>query len=339
MVNRIWPTKAWSTADPASLGFQQEKLAHLNQIINAKYRNINGIIIVRHGQIAYEQYFNNTQPTDTHHVASVTKSITSALIGIAIDQGYLEGVEQKVLDFFPEVTARPGDTHKRALTIRHLLTMTAPFAWKGYEPLDRLRRQQDWVGYIFKALSRNGRFGKFQYSTASTHLLSVILTRTTGMCAQLFANEHLFGPLGMHKIPDHQMTSFTLEEMFGKEITGWPKDPAGNTTGGWGLTLTPRDMARFGYLYLNGGRWDGQQIISKQWVEDSTTIQAKDYGYLWWILKAKDIPTFAALGSGGNMICCVPEKNLLIAIASKITRKPHNPWQLLEDSILPAIKE
>ncbi len=331
-----WPTTAWRTADPSSLGLQPENLTQLERAITSQYRNINSLLIVKNGYIVYEKYFNNTRPGDTHHVASVTKSFTSALIGMAIAAGNIVSVEEKVLDFFPEVKVHPADTQKRALTIRHLLTMTAPFAWKGYEPLDRLRRQKDWVGYIFNALSRNGRFGKFQYSTASTHLLSVILTRTTGMCAQLFANEHLFRPLGMREIPDHEMTTFTLEEMFGKNIAGWPKDPHGNTTGGWGLTLTPRDMARFGFLYLNRGMWDGQQIVLESWVDASTTRQTEHYGYLWWLREANGVFTYAALGAGGNVICCVPDKDLIVVIASKIIRKPRDPWQLLERFILPA---
>mgnify|MGYP002713011125 CR=1 FL=1 len=332
-----WPTKEWRTADPASLGLQPAKLTQLERAITSQYRNINGLLIVKEGQIAYEKYFNKTRPGDTHHVASVTKSVTSALIGMAIDAGNIASVEQKVLDFFPEIEVQPTDTQKRALTIRHLLTMTAPFAWKGYEPLDRLRRQKDWTAYIFKALSRNGRFGKFQYSTASTHLLSVILTRATGMCAQLYANEQLFRPLGMREIPDHEMTSFTLEDMFGESIAGWPKDPDGNTTGGWGLRLTPRDMARFGFLYLNRGLWDDQQIISESWVTASTARQAEHYGYLWWLREANGLSTYAALGAGGNVICCIPAKDLVVVIAAKVIRKPRDPWQLLEHYILPAI--
>lgn len=130
------------------MGMRPDKLLELDKALNAQYKSINGIIIVRNGYNVFERYNNGFGPDDTHHpVASVTKSFTSALIGIAIDAGYIGDVDQKVLDFFPEYIPGADDFQKRAISIRHLLAMTAPFAWKtgakGYEPLDRLRRQRD----------------------------------------------------------------------------------------------------------------------------------------------------------------------------------------------------
>jgi CubicO group peptidase (beta-lactamase class C family) len=313
-------------------------------MIHAQHKNITGFIIVRKGYIAFERYYQEYGPQDTHNVASVTKSFISALIGIAFDAGYIDSADQKVLDFFPEYVPAANDFQKRAITIRHLLKMTAPIAWKttnrmGFEPLDRLRRQRNWVSYILKLLGQGGTLGKFQYCTAGVHLLSAILTRTTGMSAREFANQHLFCPLGIPTIPDHEMQSFQLDDIFGKNVTGWIKDPQGHTIGGWGLTITPRDMARFGYLYLNAGVWEAQQIISKSWIEESTTPNQNDYGYLWWLREEAGIRVFSALGAGGNVICCIPEKDLVVAITSKIIRKPRDRWSLFEKCILPAIKE
>ncbi len=174
-----------------------------------------------------------------------------------------------------------------SITIRHLLTMTAPFAWKtragsrGYEPLDRLRRQRDWVKYILNLMGRNGQPGSFQYNSLGPHLLSAIITRAAGMCAREFANERLFRPIGIREIPDHEMKSFDKDNVFGKNVTGWIKDPQGVTVGGWGLTITPRDMARFGFLYLNRGIWDNARIISETWIDESTAPNSNGYGYNW----------------------------------------------------------
>ncbi len=343
-IRDYWPTQGWRTADPAFVGIDPEMLTDLEQLIKSQFRNINGIVIVRKGHIAFESYYNGYSALDTHNVASVTKSVTSALIGIAIDAGNINSVDQKVLEFFPEYVPSANEFQKRAITIRHLLTMTAPFAWKttdriGFEPLDRLRRQRDWVQYILSLLGRSGQLGKFQYSTAGAHLLSAIITRSTGMCAREFANQRLFKPLGMREIPDHEMDSFQLDDVFGKNVSGWIKDPQGNTTGGWGLTITPRDMARFGFLYLNRGVWDDKQVISEAWIDESTAPNANNYGYLWWLREEGSIHIYSALGSGGSVICCIPKKDLVVAIASKIIRKPRERWLLFERCILPAIKD
>lgn len=337
-----WPTQEWRSADPASVGMEAEKFTVLEQMVKSQFRNINGMVVVRKGYIVFERYYNGYGPLDTHHVASVTKSFLSALIGITIDAGYIQSADQRVLEFFPDHVPAPDATQKRAIAIKHLLTMTAPFAWKqrlNYEPLDRLRRQRDWVTYILNLLGQNGQIGKFQYCTAGAHLLSAIITRATGKCAREFANERLFQPLGMREIPDHKMKSFQVDDVFGKNVTGWISDPVGNTTGGWGLTITPRDMARFGFLYLNRGVWNGKQVVSETWVDESTTLNSNGYGYLWWLREQDGIFAYSALGSGGNVICCIPEKDLVVAIASKIVSKPHDRWLLFEKCIIPAIRD
>jgi CubicO group peptidase (beta-lactamase class C family) len=337
-----WPTQEWRRADPAAAGMDVKKLADLEATIGRQYPNTNGVVIVRKGYIVFEKYYNGCTPQDTHNVASVTKSVLSALIGIAIDAGYIKSVEQKVLEFFPEYVSAPGEIQKRTITLKHLLTMTAPIAWKkvdssGFEPLDRLRRQKDWVKFVLDMLGRNGQPGRFQYSTAGAHLLSAVITRATGVCAREFANERLFRPLGMKEIPDHSMGTFSLDDVFGKNVRGWIKDPTGNTTGGWGLTLSPADMARFGFLYLNRGVWDGRQVISEKWIDESLALNANKYGYLWWLREAGGDFAFAALGDGGNVICCIPQKDLVVAIASRLIMKARDRWPLIEECIVPAV--
>jgi CubicO group peptidase (beta-lactamase class C family) len=350
-----WPTHEWRTADPEAAGMDPEKLKELESMIKYQYSNINGIVIVRKGYIVFERYYNGCAPLDTHHVASVTKSVISALVGIAADAGYIKSIDQKVLDFFPEYVPDAFNICKRTVTIRHLLTMTAPFpfSWKegdrrGHEPLDRLRRQRNWIMYILNLMGQNGQPGRFQYYTAGAHLLSAIITRTTGMCAREFANERLFRPIGMREIPDHTMKSFGLDDVFGNSLTGWIKDPDGNSVGGWGLTLTPRDMARFGFLYLSRGIWDDKRIISETWIDKSTDVLTaldpkgngcNGYGYLWWLREEGGSLVYSALGDGGNVICCIPGKDIVVAIASRIISKPLDRWPLFEKYIIPAAIE
>ena len=335
-----WPTTEWITRSPESLGMDNTKIMELDRQLSTQYKNINGIMIIRNGYSVFERYNNGFGPYDTHNVASVTKSFISALIGIAIDKGYIKDVDQKVLSFFPEFPKDTQNIQKRAITLRNLLTMTTPFPWNTnslmQEPLDRLRRQKDWVKYILTTLGQKGIIGKFQYSSAGVHLLSAIISKTTGMNAREFANIHLFRPIGINEIPDHEMKSFTIDDVFGKNMKGWIKDPSGITTGGWGLTITLRDMARFGFLYLNNGKWENSQIISKKWVGESTTPYTEEYGYLWWVKNLGNLRTFTAAGFGGNIIFCIPEKDLVIVIASKLEKNPKHRDTLIENYVIPS---
>ncbi|MNM55079.1 6-aminohexanoate-dimer hydrolase [compost metagenome] len=334
-----WPTSEWQTAEPSALGIDSDKLSGLEPVIKSEYSNINGIVVIRNGCMAYERYYNGYCPDDTHHVASVTKSLISALVGIAIDAGYITHEDQKVLDFFPEYVPESSDTHLQEITLRHLLTMTAPYAFEDWnEPLDKLCMQPDWVKYTLDILGQKGSIGAFKYSTAGAHLLSAIITRSTGRSAREFAGEHLFKPIGMREIPDYEMKSFGFEDLFGQNVRGWVHDPNGISTGGWGVTLTPRDMARFGLLYLNHGKWDHHQIISERWIEKSIAMNSNTYGYLWWLREEDGIFAYSALGDGGNVICCIPSLNLVVAIASEFTMNARDRWTLIKECIIPAVK-
>jgi CubicO group peptidase (beta-lactamase class C family) len=340
MQRNYWPTTEWQVADPETLGMDSEMLSALEPVIKSSYSNINGIVVVKNGYIAYERYYNDYEPDDVHHVTSVTKSIISALIGIAIDAGYINNVDQKVLDFFPEYVPNAADRQKREITIRHLLTMTAPYPFEDWhEPLDKMCLQPDWVKYTLDMLGQKGSIGAFKYSTAGVHLLSAIITRSTGKSAREFANQHLFKSICMKEIPDHEMKAFGFEDLFGKNVKGWVKDPHSNSTGGWGLTLSTRDMARFGFLYLNGGIWDDNQIVSKTWIEESTETNSNKYGYLWWLFEEAGVFAYSALGDGGNVICCIPEKDLVVAIASEFIINPRDRWTLIKEHIIQAVIE
>ncbi|MFC9539720.1 serine hydrolase domain-containing protein [Lysinibacillus sp. NPDC056959] len=327
----------WHTVKAESIYMNNEKLSKLEHTIKSDYNNINGIVIIRNGNLAYEKYFNGKSPDDCHHVASVTKSVLSALIGIAIDKGYIKSVEEKVIDFFPKYIS-DANKQKQQITIRHLLTMTVPYPYEDWhEPLDILCQQQDWIKYTLDIIGEKGELGAFKYSTAGAHLLSAILTKSTGKSARAFANEHLFKPLGMKEIPNNKMNAYGFDDLFGKNVKGWVHDPNGQSTGGWGLTLTTRDMARFGYLYLNNGVWDNKRVLSETWIRDSKEMNSNNYGYLWWLRQEDGLSTYSAIGDGGNMICCIPKMNMVVAISSEFIVNPRDRWPLIKEYIIPAV--
>ncbi|MFC4098134.1 serine hydrolase domain-containing protein [Paenibacillus xanthanilyticus] len=331
---------SWPTPDPAAVGMDTRKLAGLEAVIASEYANINAVVVARNGALAYERYWRGVSPDHPHHVASVTKSVLSALIGLAIEDGHIRDVDQKVLEFFPAYRPAADNGVIANITIRHLLTMTAPYPFEAWrEPLDQLCMQPDWAAYTMGKLGRGGNIGDFKYSTSGAHLLSVILTRSTGSSAREFANERLFRPLGMREIPAYGMTAYGFDELFGHAVRGWVEDPSGHSTGGWGLTLTPRDMARFGLLYLNQGRWGDAQILSPAWIDASTAVNAHGYGYLWWVREEDGRRAFMALGDGGSAICCLPDYGIVVAITSEFMPQPRDRWGLIKEHILPAVAD
>jgi len=234
-------------------------------------------------------------------VDSVTKSITSVLTGIAIDKGYIKSLRQPVLDFFPDRKIANLDNRKKKLTIEHLLTMRTGFCRDfehGEQQLDDMRRTNDWVQYMLDQPLLTEPGTEFAYCTGGTHLLSAIITRATGMNELEFARKHLFEPLGINDII-------------------WPADPAGNNTGGFDLYLQSLDMARIGYMLLNGGLWEKKQIVSKKWIEQSTRFVPLDdnerYGYLWW--SPDENPDLVeARGRGGQRIIFSSQRNIVLVM-------------------------
>ncbi|HDR7968897.1 serine hydrolase domain-containing protein [Bacillus pacificus] len=303
----------------------------LDQIIQEEYGNVNGMLVVQKGNVIFEKYYKGHGPDDAFHVASVTKTIISALIGICIDKGYIKSVDQRVIEFFPEY-----NVHSSEITVEDLLTMTAPHPFVDWqESLEELCTQKDWIEYTLNRIGQGGEIGFFKYSSAGAHILSAIITNATGKSAREFANEYVFQPLGMREIPNYNMKAFGFDDLFGKDVKGWVHDPNGISTGGWGLTLTVKDMAKFGQLYLNEGTHNGKQILSTPWIKESTTMNQNQYGYLWWLREEAGIFSYCATGDGGNVICCIPEKELVVVIASEVIPNARDRWELIVKYILP----
>lgn len=304
----------------------------LSDVIKTSYENINGIIVSKGSNVIFEEYYNNTSAETKHHIASVTKSVMSSLIGIAIDKGFINSVEDKISDFFSEYK-------NHEIKLKHLLTMTAPYPYEPWkEPLETLSKQPHWLPYILENIGKGGEIGPFKYSTASAHLLSIILEKSTGLSSRAFANDHLFNKIDVEQIPDYSMEQFGFDELFGSKVRGWVKDPDGYSTGGWGLNLSVREMSSFGQLYLNNGMFNGEQIVSKSWVEASTLGHSNGYGYMWWLIEEEELSAYAAIGDGGNMICVIPKYDLVVAIASSFMINSKDRLELIKEYILKLIR-
>ena len=301
----------------------QEKIKRLEQSVRENYGNTTGILLRKNGETVYEGYFNGYTADNAAHLFSVTKSVFSILIGIAIDRGEIKSVDERVLAFFPDYAIPTGEKTIQHITIRHLLTMTAPYRY-DMEPYEEFFASLNPIVSALDYLGGDAPVGEFHYSAiGGTHILSGILTRATGKSALEFATEHLFAPLGIDVPRDIALHS--AEEhaavMNDKATRGWVVDPQGNNMASWGLFLSPREMARIGQLVLNGGIWEGRRIVSEKWITESTREQSRcaqwgnlAYGYLWWII---DEDSFAALGDGGNVIYGNKRKNMVIALAAQ----------------------
>ncbi len=321
-----------------------EKIKELEKTINSDYSNITGIVVQKNGIKLYEKYFNGYTPDNSIHVYSVTKSIFSALIGIAIDKGHIKSVDQKVLDFFPNYTVKTGEKTIQGVTIKNLLTMTAPYKYKT-EPYEKFFASLNPIQDALDLLGGEESIGEFNYSAiGGTHILSGILVRATGQSILDFAAENLFSPLGINVT--HNVVLHNKEEhiavMNDKNTSGWVVDPQGINTAGWGLFLTPVDMAKIGQLYLGGGMWNGEQIVPAGWIDESTKEHSRwgelSYGYLWWIIDDKE-HIYAALGDGGNVIYVNTNKKMVISIASLFIPDAKDRIGLIIERIEPTFED
>jgi len=328
-----WPTIGWKTSTPELQGMDSTKLSIAVEFIQSRLPNVYSLLVVKNGYLVYEKYFYIGSVSRSAEIRSVTKSITSTLIGIALEKGYINSVDQKLIEFFPEYYTDGLDPKKKEISLENLLTMSAGFQWNERGPISR---EWEWSPDRMKftiQLPLENRPGKvFEYNTSASHLLSGILTKTTKISTLDFANQHLFKPLGI-------------------SVNSWRQDLQDYYYGGYGLKLTARDLAKIGYLYLNNGYWSGRSIISEYWVKESTKQQihafnspiygAFGYGYQWWVKKVDGYNSFRALGRGGQFIVVVPELDLVIVVTSD-PAPPHPPtwihYSPLFDLVAGAVK-
>ena len=314
------------------------KWKKLEKVIKDDYKNMTGIVVMKDNNILYENYFNGHMQDDSIHIASVTKSITSILIGIAIKQGYIKSVHQKLLEFFPDYVLKRGENTIQKITIQNLLTMTAPYKYKS-EPYTKVYSSEDWTKSALDLLGGKGIIGDFKYSTVGMQVLSGLLVNATGKSILDFAAENLFEPLNITLPKSKTIKNKTEYLAFLNDTysSGWIVDSKGVHTGGWGIALKSKDMAKIGQLYLNKGVWNNVELLSSKWIEDSTKVSSSwgelSYGYLWWILE----DAYAAIGDGGNIIYVSPEKELVVAITSTFKARAKDTTEFIRKFILPLL--
>ncbi len=292
----------WKHSPPEAQGIDSLGLIEVVRRIRDDDIGLHSLIILRNGHAVLELYRHPYDRDVLHNVKSVTKSVMSAMVGVALDRGMLGGLDQPVIDLLPDDVTDGMDARKRSITLRHLLTMTSGLDLDENGPiLEDIFSSDDWVAATFARPMTEDPGRRLVYCTALTHVMSVILSRVGGQSLLALCEKHLFRPLGMGAVQ-------------------WKQGPDGHYFGGSQLFMTPRDMARIGLLFLNGGRWDGNQVVPGDWVRDSTSDHmagiAADagYGFWWWRIPTMD-DAYMASGWGGQGIYVFPRHNM-VAVAT-----------------------
>jgi CubicO group peptidase (beta-lactamase class C family) len=305
-----WPTDGWRTSAPEAQGMDSLVLDQLDTKLNAYELCYNSFIVVRHGYIVFETYPNPVYNQDRlHFLASVTKSVTAGLFGIAVDQGYIGSIHDSVLGYFPNRSIANPHPWKDMLTVRDLLTMKTGLQWdEGTYSYDDPRNSfvqwfasEDRVQFMLDLPMAYPPNQRWFYNTGASSMLTTLINLTTGETPLDFAVEQLFQPLGITRY-------------------FWEADSEGINYGGFGMNLLPRDMAKYGFLYLHNGRWDEQQVISADWVIESTsphTVFNIGYGYGYHWITIPSFNGYAAFGAGGQGIFVIPQHDLVIIITAE----------------------
>lgn len=285
---------------------------------------VDSCIVLHDNTVVFEYYRNRKMKEKQHKIYSVTKSVLSILVGIAIDKGYIPHINTSIATYFPNIKNGSAD---KEITIKHLLTMSLGLHFPGNEAMIP---SKNWVEFVLDQPMEYPPGKEMVYSCGSSQLLSSIIQKTTGMDTVTFAQRHLFTPLGI--------TNYK-----------WNYDSQGIAIGGFGLTMRTYDLLKIGVLCLNKGLWNSKQIVPSYWVDESTTAMLKvgntlSYGYHWWILTNNDnenpIPnTFFAMGKNGQYIFVVPNCKLVAAFTSDIQDDASRPIEYLKSYLVPLISD
>jgi CubicO group peptidase (beta-lactamase class C family) len=300
------------------------------EIVEAVFRSgpIKSFMLQRDGELLADVHRKGMRADRSTNVKSVSKSIISLLVGIAIDRGHLQGVQQPIGEFFADYFKRRPNPEKESITIQDLLTMRAGLASTSRRNYGRWVLSDNWVEYALgrPLVERPG--GEMVYSTGSSHLLSVILTRATGMSTREFADRYLFQPLGIR-------------------LGGWDRDPQGYYFGGNNMALSPAALLKIGTMVMNQGVYKSRQIVSRAWIAESMRIYTRshfnpyDYGYGWWQRELNGHSVQFAWGNGGQYILMLPSLKTVVAIASgggesveKSRASRYRLFELIESSLI-----
>lgn len=327
----------WQFSTPEEQGMDDQILD--SAFIQADFLEfVDGLIVIRNGEIIAEDYYNGYDENTPHNVKSVSKSFLSAITGIALYQGLIDSLGEKVLDYFPEYIYEQMDERKYDITIRHLLTMQMGIdreANNDYELYNQIYYSDDWLKSTIELPLLSDPGASMRYNTFQTHLLSAVIDKSTDKNLLEYATDNLFNPMGI-------------------DIEIWEQGPKGYYFGGNSMYFTPREMAVLGYLFLNDGKLNNQQIIQSEWVDLSLTktwdednpewgvLTDYNYGYLWWLGKINGYDLFMALGYGGQLLVAFPTINLIVVSTADHNIPPDVSQtqpilKIISDYILPAV--
>ena len=292
---------------------------------------LRSLLIQQIEELLGEEYFRSASADYPYNIKSASKSIISLLVGIAVDEGHLS-LEETLGDYFPDYFETNPSPKKESITIKHLLSMQSGLETTSFYNYGAWVISDDWVEFQLDQPFEEEPGGKMVYSTGTSHLLSVIITKATGMSTKAFAEENLFNPLGIR-------------------VGGWDRDPQGYYMGGNNLALTPRSLLKIGQLMLNGGEYNGQQIVSSEWIRDSfktytrSNFNPYDYGYMWWNRPLGGHDVFFAWGFGGQYIFMIPELDAVVVMTSFLQnanqrRAYKEPvFDLLVEGVIPYLEQ
>jgi CubicO group peptidase (beta-lactamase class C family) len=349
-----WPTAGWRTADPKAQGVDPAALARVGQDVTSIQTQVRSVLVIRHGYLVYEHYWQGADATSGHDLQSVTKTVTGVLVGIALAEGHIKSVHQTVGELLAKHLPTNADPRLRQVTVEQLLTMTSGLAaeaplFGGNDSIEKaLFTSRDWVRHILGRRLATDPGTTWAYSNASSHLLSAIVADTTGQSTLAYARVKLFGPLGINTDGAFEPVAAAtiapaIQKRFQQARVAWPKDPQGYNLGFDSLRLPARDLAKLGYLYLNGGRWDGRQVVPADYVRTTTAQEGRspniDQGYSqhWWVEIWNGHRTFRAEGYGGQFLHVVPDLDLVTVITGDPEKNRRGAKVLIDQDILPAV--
>lgn len=320
----------------------------LHQYISEKQPNICQISVLHDGQEIYSDEWNGYKKTDCAHIMSATKSVAALLTGIAVDNGMIGSIDDKVMSYFPEYTVKRGEKTIFDVSIKHLLTMRAPYKGHG-DPWTKVCTSDDWTRASLDFLGgRRGITDEFDYRTVCLQILSGILYKASGMKTVDMANKYLFTPLGIAEHKDFYAVTVAEHKGFIQDKSPknnvWFADPQGIATPGYGLCMSACDMAKIGQLCLQNGIWNGKKIVSSEWLREMLTPRKVErgvfgglhYGYLWWIVNPERM-IYAAIGNSGNVIYVDPNKRIVAAVSSYFKPAVRDRVEFIEGVLLPMI--
>jgi CubicO group peptidase (beta-lactamase class C family) len=322
----VWPVPIWAEADPASLGVDSSLPSALVTAAQAA-PSITGIVVTRAGHIVADYWADGWSPDDPIDIRSCTKSVLGALVGRARHDGLLPDLSVTIGDLIPERIPAGADPDIAGITLWSLLTMTSGLAWDWQTDYPRLEAADDPVELTLGLPVAAPQGSVYAYNSGGSHLIGLMIAAVAGMPLETYAREALLEPLGI-------------------AMHGWRRTPQGEAIGGYGLQITPPDMARLGYLYLQGGEWNGARLIAAEYIEQSTTVQSAGdptggtpYGYQWWVTSTwEGLDAFYALGYGGQYIYVVPSRELVVAVAVGAIDVPlFPPRPIIEETIVPFV--